>query len=76
MAAAVGSLMTVTSSRPAMVPAVLVASLSFCPKYAGQVMTAFLTSQPWFSLKSLIIFLRMTADSMMGLYFSPSMSTS
>ena len=75
MAAAVGSLMTVTSSRPAMVPAVFVASLSFCPKYAGHVMTAFFTSHPWLSLKSLIIFLRMTAESMMGLNSCPSMST-
>ena len=61
-AAAVGSLIILTTSRPAIAPASLVACLWLSLKYAGTVTTALSTVSPKKASASLLIFCNMKAD--------------
>ncbi len=60
--AAVGSLIILTTSSPAIVPASLVACRWLSSKYAGTVITAFWTASPVNASASFFIFCRMNAD--------------
>ena len=66
--AAVGSLIILTTSSPAMVPASLVAWRWLSSKYAGTVITAFCIGSPTNASASFLIFWRMNADICWGLY--------
>ncbi len=61
-AAAVGSLMMRSTSRPAIAPASLVAVRWASSKYAGTVMTAWVTVSPRYDSASLLSFPRMRAE--------------
>ncbi len=67
-AAAVGSLMTLKTSRPAMRPASFVAWRWLSVKYAGHVMTAFLTGWPRYASASAFSFCRIIALTSCGAY--------
>ena len=56
--AAVGSLIILTTSSPAIVPASLVAWRWLSSKYAGTVITAFSTDSPTNASESFLIFCR------------------
>ena len=60
--AAVGSFTSLNTSNPAIFPASLVAVLWLSSKYAGTVITAFLTGSPRNDSASFLIFCRMYAD--------------
>ena len=66
--AAVGSLMILTTSRPAMVPASLVAWRWLSSKYAGTVITTFSIGSPTNASASFFIFWRINAETCWGLY--------
>ena len=74
-AAAVGSLMIRTTSRPAILPASLVACLWLSLKYAGTVMTALSMVSPTKASASFLIFIRMYAEICCGVYSFPSAVT-
>ena len=73
-AAAVGSLMMRSTSRPAISPASLVAWRSASSKYAGTVTTAWVTVSPRYASASRLSFCRMRAEISCGVYALPSMS--
>ena len=74
-AAAVGSLMILTTSRPAIAPASFVACLWLSLKYAGTVITALLTGTPRNASASRFIFCSMNADICCGVYSLPRVFT-
>ena len=66
--AAVGSLIILTTSRPAIVPASFVACRWLSSKYAGTVITAFSTGSPTKASASFFIFCKMNDEICWGLY--------
>ena len=70
--AAVGSLIILTTSNPAIVPASFVACLSLSSKYAGTVITALLIFSPINASASRLIFWSMNAEICWGLYSLPA----
>ena len=66
--AAVGSLIILTTSRPAIVPASLVAWRWLSSKYAGTVITTFSIGSPTNASASFFIFWRINAETCWGLY--------
>ncbi len=72
--AAVGSLMMRSTSRPAISPASLVAWRCASSKYAGTVMTAWLTVSPRYDSASRFSFCRMRAEISWARYALPSTS--
>ena len=69
--AAVGSLIILKTSKPAILPASFVACLCASLKYAGTVITALVTSWPKYFSAVSFIFWRINADIWEGEYFSP-----
>ena len=74
-AAAVGSLIILSTSIPAIFPASLVACLCESLKYAGTVMTAWVIVSPRYASASAFSFCRIIAEISWGVYPLPSMST-
>ena len=69
--AAVGSLIILTTSKPAIVPASFVACLWLSLKYAGTVITALFIVSPVNASASRLIFWRINAEICCGLYSLP-----
>ena len=74
-AAAVGSLIILSTLSPAILPAASVAFLCESLKYAGTVTTALSTLVPRYSSAVFFIFLRISADTCGGAILFPSTST-
>ena len=70
-AAAVGSFIILIQSRPAIVAASFVACLCESLKYAGTVMTAFLTDSPKYSVAICFAFINIIDDISSGVYPPP-----